>query len=277
MDVKALAAELPISAVLDDIEAALAASDSLVLQAEPGAGKTTIVPLLLLQQSWLNGDKIIVLEPRRMAARAAAERMAELLGEPAGQTVGYRMRMDTRVSERTRIEVVTEGVFTRMLQADPSLDGVGAVLFDEFHERSIDADFGLALTLQARDYFRDSPLKLIVMSATLEKGRVAELLGDAPVVQCAGRSYPVEIVHGDYTADRHTVVDDVVHCTLKAIKEVEGSVLVFLPGQREIDRVAGLLKERLAALGLPGVSNCAAVWQSQFAGAAQCDCSRSWW
>ena len=183
--------ELPVQAVLPALDQQLATHPCVVLQAPPGAGKTTLVPLALLDSDWLAGKKIILLEPRRLAARAAAERLAQLLGEPVGQTVGYRIRLETRVSAATRIEVVTEGILQRLLLADPELPGVGLVIFDEFHERSLDADLGLALCLQTQQYLRDEqdPLKLLVMSATLDAAAVSRLLDDAPLVSSEGRQY----------------------------------------------------------------------------------------
>src|ERR1700749_5160175 len=182
---------LPIHEALPALKAALAAKNAAVLVAPPGAGKTTVTPLALLDEPWAAGGKLIVLEPRRIAARAAAERMASTLGEPAGETVGYRVRLVSRVSAKTRIEVVTEGVFTRMILDDPGLEGVAAVLFDEFHERSLDADLGLALARDAQGVLRDD-LRLLVMSATRDGARVSALLGDAPVVESQGRMFPVE-------------------------------------------------------------------------------------
>src|SRR6201994_3986496 len=187
----ALGDTLPIHEALGPLKAALADSACVVLVAPPGAGKTTVVPLALMDEPWLAGGKIIVLEPRRLAARAAAERMAKTLGEKTGETVGFRVRMQSKVSARTRIEVVTEGVFTRMILADPELAGVGCVIFDEFHERSLDADLGLALARDAQGLLRED-LRLLVMSATLDGAAVARLLGDAPVVESLGRAYPVE-------------------------------------------------------------------------------------
>src|SRR5690606_1879031 len=172
---------LPIDAVLPDLRAALASRDEAVLEAPPGAGKTTRVPLALLDEPWLAGQRILMLEPRRLAARAAAERLASELGEAVGETVGYRIRLDSKVGPNTRIEVVTEGILTRRLQADPALEGVGLVIFDEFHERSLDADLALALCLNGRELLRDTPLKLLVMSATLEGERLSVLLDAAPV------------------------------------------------------------------------------------------------
>src|SRR3954454_20259665 len=182
---------LPIHEALPALKAALAGRNAAVLVAPPGAGKTTVVPLELLAEPWMAGGKIIVLEPRRLAARAAAERMAATLGEPVGQTVGFRVRMQSRVSAATRIEVVTEGVFTRMILSDPELAGVACVIFDEFHERSLDADLGLALARDTQQLLRDD-LRILVMSATLDGAAVARLLADAPVVESLGRAFPVE-------------------------------------------------------------------------------------
>src|SRR5882724_8097785 len=182
---------LPIDAALPQLAAALAARNVAVLVAPPGAGKTTRVPLVLAREPWARNRKILVLEPRRLAARAAAARMAATLGEPVGATVGYRVRFASKVSRRTRIEVVTEGVFTRMVLEDASLDGVAALLFDEFHERSLDADLGLALARDVQQGLRED-LKILVMSATLDGARVGRLLGAAPLVESAGRAFPVD-------------------------------------------------------------------------------------
>lgn len=232
---------LPIDAVLDPIEASLDANPRLVLVAAPGAGKTTRVPLALLDASWRTG-KLIVVEPRRIAARAAASRMAASLGEEVGQTVGYRVRMDSKISVKTVIEVITEGVFTRMVVEDPLLESVSAVLFDEFHERSLDGDLGLALALDGAALRED--LRIVVMSATLDGGRVAGLLGGAPVIESAGRAFPVETRH----VDRDPLLrfeDQVAEVTLGALREEAGSALVFLPGQAEIRRVAERLDGHL--------------------------------
>jgi ATP-dependent helicase HrpB len=231
---------LPIEPVIPPLKAALRDAGAAVLQAPPGAGKTTRVPLALLDEPWLGG-KIVMLEPRRLAARAAAARMAQTLGERVGATVGYRVRMDTRVGPQTRIEVVTEGVLTRMLQSDPSLEGVGLVIFDEFHERSLHADLGLALTLQSRAVLRDD-LRVLVMSATLEGGPVAALLGDAPIVTSEGRSHPVETRYLPRPVEGHS--EPAVARTVRtALADHDGDLLVFLPGAGEIRRVEGLLAD----------------------------------
>ncbi len=222
---------LPISDRLDALAAAFDKGNRAVLSAPPGAGKTTIVPLHLLRQAWRGDGRIILLEPRRLAARAAASRMAGLLGEAVGETVGYRMRLDNRISGRTRIEVVTEGVFVRMILDDPELAGVSAVLFDEFHERSLDADLGLALALDAQAALRPD-LKVLVMSATLDVERIAALLSDPPVIVSEGRSFPVEIRHRDRPGDER-IEDAVASTIMKTLAEEEGSILAFLPGRRK--------------------------------------------
>jgi ATP-dependent helicase HrpB len=234
---------LPIYAVLDDLKTALAGSDAVVLAAPPGAGKTTVVPLALLDQPWLSGLKVLVLEPRRLAARAAAERMARTLGETAGDTVGYRTRLQSRIGPKTRIEVITEGVFTRMILDDPGLDGVGAVLFDEFHERSLDADLGLALARESQSLLRPD-LKLLIMSATLDIAGVSGLLNGAPVVEAQGRMFPVETLYlGRNAAERFE--DAMARACRLALTEQTGSILAFLPGQGEIHRTLQRLNEQV--------------------------------
>ena len=235
-------APLPIDDALPALCAALAASPFAVLVAPPGAGKTTRVPLALLDAPWRGDGRIIMLEPRRLAARAAARRMAQTLGEEIGQTVGYRVRMDAKVSARTRIEVVTEGVFTRMIQSDPELGGVAAVLFDEFHERSLDGDLGLALALDATALRAD--LRLLVMSATIDGARIASLLAGAPVIESRGRAFAVETRYFDRDPLAQ-LEDEVTRVTLEAVRTEPGSALVFLPGEAEIRRTAERLASRL--------------------------------
>ncbi|MGC1692725.1 MAG: helicase-related protein, partial [Pseudolabrys sp.] len=234
---------LSIDAALPQLTAALAGNDAAVLVASPGAGKTTRVPLVLLDEPWAKDKKILVLEPRRLAARTAAARMASTLREQVGDTVGLRVRFDSKVTKRTRIEIVTEGVFTRLVLEDPSLDGVAAVLFDEFHERSLDADLGLALARDAQLGLRPD-LKLLVMSATLDGARVAALLGNAPAVECEGRAFPVETRYLGRDP-RGSIERQVVDAVERALRAETGSLLVFLPGAGEIRRTGELLKERL--------------------------------
>ncbi|WP_145190581.1 ATP-dependent helicase HrpB [Pseudomonas sp. URMO17WK12:I11] len=237
---------LPIDAALPALRQALHTRDEAVLEAPPGAGKTTRVPLTLLDQPWLAGQTIIMLEPRRLAARAAAERLASELGEKVGQTVGYRIRLDSKVGPGTRIEVVTEGILTRRLQADPALEGVGLVIFDEFHERSLDADLALALCLNGRELLRDDPpLKILLMSATLEGERLSRLLDDAPVVSSEGRMHPVDIRWSRPFQAGEFIEPRVLESVLLALAEQPGSLLVFLPGQAEIRRVHQSLQDEL--------------------------------
>ncbi|MEF3046369.1 ATP-dependent helicase HrpB [Tabrizicola sp. L79] len=230
---------LPIDDALPDLRAALARAGQAVLQAPPGAGKTTRVPLALLGQ--VTG-RILMLEPRRLAARAAAERMAETLGEAVGQTVGYRIRGEAKVSRQTRIEVVTEGILTRMIQSDPELPGIGLVIFDEFHERSLNADLGLALCLEIRGALRDD-LQLLVMSATLDAAPVAALMGDAPMITSQGRAFPVETRWLPRPPDASLRFEAAVAALVRqAVQETSGGILVFLPGEGEIRRVENLLQ-----------------------------------
>lgn len=232
---------LPIHEVLEPLKAALMAGNTVVLAAPPGAGKTTVVPLALLDQPWLGDQKILLLEPRRLAARAAATRMAETLGEPVGQTVGYRTRLQSQVSGATRIEVITEGIFTRMIMEDPGLEGVGAVLFDEFHERSLDADLGLALARESQTILRDD-LRMLVMSATLDIQRIQQLLDEAPVIASEGRAFPVDTLYLDRNpAER--LEKAMARAVRLALAEQSGSVLAFLPGQAEIHRLQGELQQ----------------------------------
>ena len=242
---KAMATELPIDHILPEVTQALRAAGRLVLQAPPGAGKTTRVPLAILHAKLTNG-KILMLEPRRLAARAAAERMAHSLGEPVGQTVGYRMRGKSKVSTHTRIEVITEGILTRMLQDQPDLPDVGAVIFDEFHERSLNADLGLALCLEVAEALRDD-LLVVVMSATLDAGPVADLM-DAPVLTAEGKSYEVTSHWLDKPRPKNQHLEPAVaDLTLMALEANPGSALVFLPGEGEIRRTQAALQHNLPA------------------------------
>ncbi|MEN9895362.1 MAG: ATP-dependent helicase HrpB [Pseudomonadota bacterium] len=232
--------DLPVSNVLPDLGQALARNSRVILSAPPGAGKTTLVPLYLLDADWVQNRKLILLEPRRLAARAAASRMAALLNEEVGETVGYRMRLDTRISARTRIEVVTEGVFSRLILDDPELTGIAAVLFDEFHERSLDADLGLALALDVQSGLRED-LRILVMSATLDVEKIAATLGNPPVIKSTGRSFPIDIRYQDRQAGER--IDDAMARTiLETCRTEEGSILAFLPGQSEILKTAEKLR-----------------------------------
>jgi ATP-dependent helicase HrpB len=228
-----------VESVLDEVKTALAEASCAVLQAPPGAGKTTRIPPALMKAPWLSGRRIVMLEPRRLAARAAAFRMASGFGEPVGNTVGYRIRMDSKVGANTRIEVVTEGILTRMIQADPLLSGVGLVIFDEFHERHLTSDLGLVLCLDLQEAFRPD-LRLLVMSATLDAAKTSELLGAAPVISCSGRLFPVDT---RYRAVSRDGPDDrsVAEAVVSASRTEKGGILVFLPGAPEIRRVAARL------------------------------------
>ncbi len=230
---------LPIETIIPDLCRTLERSDCTVLAAPPGSGKTTVAPLRILAQPWFDG-KIVMLEPRRLAARAAAARMADLLGEKCGETVGYRVRFDSCVSKKTRIEVVTEGILTRRLQQDPELEGVGLVIFDEFHERSLQADLGLALCWDVKEALRDD-LRLLIMSATLNIEQISKLL-DAQVVSGEGRSFPVEINYLD-RAPEGAIVQVVVAAVVRALKQQEGDILVFFPGVGEIRNAERLLAD----------------------------------
>src|SRR3954464_15478164 len=234
---------LPIDAVLDELSRALAKKNAAVLVAPPGAGKTTRVPLALLDEPWIGRKKIIVLEPRRIAARASAERMAKTLGERVGDTVGYRVRFGSKVSRATRIEVVTEGIFSRQILDDPELSGVAAVLFDEFHERSLDADLGLALARDAQTGLRED-LRILVLSAALDGARVGRLLGDAPVVASEGRAFPVETRYLGRKADA-PIERQMADAIAVALRADPGSALAFLPGAAELRRTQNFLSERV--------------------------------
>jgi len=237
--------KLPIEAILPELKQTIAASSNVVLVAQPGAGKTTRVPLALMEEPWLGGRKIIMLEPRRLAARTVARYMAAVLGEQVGRTVGYRVHRDTCATPQTRIEVVTEGILTRMLQNDPALENVGLVIFDEFHERSLQADLGLALALECQAVLRED-IKIMVMSATLETENVASLLGNAPVIRSEGKNFPVDTYHLIRPA-QEKLEAAVAAKVQEALRHQEGDILVFLPGTGEIKRVERLLRERLAA------------------------------
>jgi ATP-dependent helicase HrpB len=234
---------LPIDAALPELTAALRAGNTAVLVAPPGAGKTTRVPLVLANEAWARDRRILVLEPRRLAARAAAERMAQTLGERVGGTVGVRVRFGSKISKRTRIEIVTEGIFTRLVIDDPTLDGVAAVLFDEFHERSLDADLGLALARDAQQGLRPD-LKLLAMSATIDGARVADLLGGAPLIESAGRAFAVDTYYPG--RDTRPIEPQVADAITRAMRSESGSLLAFLPGAAEIRRAAAMLQERVA-------------------------------
>jgi ATP-dependent helicase HrpB len=240
---RAFDTSLPIDAVLDDLSGALQAGNAAVLVAPPGAGKTTRVPLALLDAPWLKGKKIIMLEPRRIAARASAERMAKTLGERVGETVGYRVRFGSKISRNTRIEVVTEGIFSRQILDDPELKNIGAVLFDEFHERSLDADMGLALARDAQTGLRED-LRILVMSATIDGARIAKLLGDAPVIASEGRAFPVETRYLGRKPDIQ-LERQMADAIATALRADPGSVLAFLPGAAEIRRTQNFLAERV--------------------------------
>ncbi|HEY0684062.1 MAG TPA: ATP-dependent helicase HrpB [Steroidobacter sp.] len=239
---------LPIEQALPELRQTLARHRNVVLQAPPGAGKSTGVPLALLPEAWRGDSRIVMLEPRRLAARAVATRMAQTLGEAVGRTVGYRTRLETKVSKDTRIEVVTEGILTRWLQRDPTLEGVALVIFDEFHERSLNADLGLALCLDAQETVRED-LRLLVMSATLDGAAVAKLLGDAPIVTAEGRAFPVTTHYRERLDQRSArphyedMAQILARTIIRAIEDEDGDVLAFLPGQGEIRRAQRFLEE----------------------------------
>ena len=235
-------AALPVSAIVEDVNRSLRENPCLVVTAPPGAGKSTILPLTILEGLPAEG-KIVMLEPRRLAARSVSERMAYLLGETSGQTVGYRVRFESCISARTRIEVLTEGILTRMLVEDPALEGVSMVIFDEFHERSLVSDTALALVRESRAVLRPD-LRVLVMSATIDAGPICKAL-DAPLIESAGRVFPVEIRHGQQETDERNVCENVARAILKAHRENEGDILAFLPGEGEIRRTAEMLGSAL--------------------------------
>ena len=259
--------DLPINAVLPSLINAFRENDDVILEAEPGAGKTTVVPLALLNSDWLEENIILMLEPRRVAARAAAERMAATLGEAVGETIGYQVRHEKKYSSKTKVLVVTEGILARKLQADPSLDGIGLVIFDEFHERNLDSDLALAFCLQSRDYFRETtPLKLLVMSATLDSLALAKCLPNAPTIKSAGRSFPVELKYSDdLTLFHNSTLNNqsknsrnefVCHAIQHMLNTHNGSMLVFLPGRGEIsaihEQLQTFIDEDISVLPLHG-------------------------
>ena len=237
-DITKKCASLPASLIADDVNSALQTHHSLVITAPPGAGKSTLLPLTILS-SLGEGEKILMLEPRRLAARQIAERMAQILGETVGETVGYRVRFESKVSKRTRIEVLTEGILTRMLVDDATLDGVSIVIFDEFHERSINSDLALALTRQAQEIIRPD-LKIVIMSATIDACGICAAL-KAPLIESEGRMFPVELHYADEDTDPRDIAAVAASTTMEAYRKHEGDILVFLPGQAEIERCFELL------------------------------------
>ena len=241
--INSLASNLPAFSIADSINQTLRESANLVVTAPPGAGKSTLLPLTILEGMSSKG-KILMLEPRRLAARQIAERMASLIDEPAGKTVGYRVRFENKVSAETRIEVLTEGILTRMLVNDATLDGVDVIIFDEFHERSIHSDLALALTLQAQNIIRPD-LKIIIMSATIDTSAICQAL-HAPLIECAGRMFPVKTVYADTDTDKYTIYKEVAAAVMRAHREHEGDILAFLPGQADIQRCEELLTATLA-------------------------------
>ncbi|MCP3927449.1 MAG: ATP-dependent helicase HrpB [Desulfobacterales bacterium] len=234
--------KLPIEDVIDEIKETMSNNRYAVIQAPPGAGKTTLVPLSLLNEAWLSGKKIIMLEPRRIAVRASASRMADLISEQVGETVGYQIRMDRKIGPTTRIEVVTEGILTRRIQNDPSLEGVGLIIFDEFHERNLNSDLGLAFSLETCEVF-STELKILVMSATIDGDNVSKLMDNAPIITSEGKSWPVETRYVPSTHLSHPaqMIKDCASLIQKAIENEDGDILVFLPGVGEIKRVESIL------------------------------------
>ena len=234
--------DLPVADVIPEVQQKLSEQNTLIVQAPPGAGKSTLLPLALLEEVWLSGKKILMLEPRRLAAKSIAQRMSQMLGEPVGETVGYRVRFETKVSANTKIEVLTEGILTRVIHSDNSLEGVGLIIFDEFHERSIHADVAMALTRETQQVLRDD-LKLMVMSATLDMPKLSEML-NAKVVLSEGRQYPVQILYaGD--SDEYMIPELTARTVQNAVNNQDGDVLVFLPGQGEIRKCEEILRKSL--------------------------------
>jgi ATP-dependent helicase HrpB len=239
--------DLPVTEIIDSVKDFLQKRNTLIVSAPPGAGKSTLLPLALLEENWLEGKKILMLEPRRLAAKTIALRMSSLLNEKVGQSVGYRIRFENVISPKTQIEVITEGILTRMIQSDNSLEGVGLVIFDEFHERSLHADVAMALCREAQQVLRPD-LKIMVMSATLNMPQLSELL-DAPVVESQGKQYPVEIIYSG-EQDEMLLPEMTARTVIKAAREKEGDVLVFLPGEGEIRKCEEILKKELKNFSL---------------------------
>ena len=235
--------QLPIQEIIPEIKKSLELNNTLILQAPPGAGKSTILPLQLLEEPWLKGKKIVMLEPRRLAARSVAVRMSLLVNEQVGNTIGYKVRFDNKISKNTRIEVLTEGILTRMLQNDNSLEDIGLVIFDEFHERSLHADLALALCREMQQILRDD-LRILIMSATLDGEKISSLLNNAPILTCEGRQFPIDIryIAVDNDSQIHIQTAKAIH---KAITEQNGDILVFLPGAGEIQRTQEFLEKEL--------------------------------
>jgi len=227
--------DYPVLDVVPELKNCLASHSIVILQAPPGAGKSTIVPLQLMDEPWLSGKKIIMLEPRRLAAKAVAERMADLIDEDCGERIGYRVRFESKAGAKTKVEVVTEGILTRMLQHDAGLEDAALIIFDEFHERSLNADLALALTLQSQHVLRPD-LRILIMSATLDVPELSSLLNNAPVVTSQGRQYPVNVRY-EQTDRKDFPIQRVAPAIRKALAEEEGDILVFLPGAGEIRRV----------------------------------------
>ncbi|MEG1586593.1 MAG: helicase-related protein, partial [Bacteroidales bacterium] len=240
LDIHSIA--LPVQEIIPEVKEKLKKNNTIILTAPPGAGKSTLLPLALMDEPWLNGQKILMLEPRRLAARAIALRMSDLINEPVGGSVGYRVRFDNKTSAKTRMEILTEGILTRMLQQDNSLEGVGMVIFDEFHERSLFAEVALALCREAQQILRPD-LRIVIMSATLDIPQLAALL-DAPVIKSPGRQYPVDIHYGT-GCDERTIPEICSFAICKAVKEHAGDLLAFLPGEGEIRRCEELLRKQL--------------------------------
>jgi ATP-dependent helicase HrpB len=239
----------PVQEIVPSLKEHFITNKTLILQAPPGAGKSTILPLELLHEPWLQNKKIIMLEPRRLAARSVAMRMADLLNEEVGQTVGYRVRFENKVSTHTRIEVVTEGILTRMIQSDNALEGVGLIIFDEFHERSLQADLALALCTQVQSVLRED-LRILIMSATLDGEKISTTLNKAPILTSLGKQFPITYQY--FPIERNSRLPaETVRVIKKALQEQQGDVLVFLPGTGEIKQVASLLMDVTSAHIVP--------------------------